>query len=367
MATRNSGRRPKQPNRTVTSRFFKEKSPLLTMRVSSPFLHPPENRRPIGRLGTRGPSAKLDITAPDLAQTIDNALPDAICFLDTNVFSKPLDQRIWDALFRKQILLSPSVWKEMLPWLKTPFHNQDIRNAVVASIKRQCDRARPDAATSAPTPQSPAQPRIDVVPLDDTYLAHGYDYYSRLLILRKAIGPIAVGILTKRLGRPPTEDEFLAEVQGQFGERAFQLAKKGRDFGEFPHLADEELVVMATLTAILRGSEVLIITRDADVHEQHIKLVILMKEHYRAMLAADKYFADPANIAFREVPYESEPGGPPEFIESPLLRLDTTDAEFDVLPPTFNFVNVYCLLLGGDNTSIKVTSSTFCAETEMAT
>jgi hypothetical protein len=131
-------------------------------------------------------------------------------------------------------------------------------------------------------------------------------------------------------------------------------------------LTDEHLVVCAVLTAILEGSEVLIVTRDPDVLEQYVKVLSLMKEHYRAMLAADQYFSSPATMAFREVPVVNDGVHIPPFTEISVLEFETMDAEFNPLPPTFHFVNIYCVLLGGEPTSMKVTFCTFCAETEMA-
>jgi hypothetical protein len=44
------------------------------------------------------------------------------------------------------------------------------------------------------------------------------------------------------------------------------------------------------------------VTRDPDVLEQYAKLRTLMKEHYRAMLMAERYAANPAAYPFKEVP-----------------------------------------------------------------
>jgi len=215
---------------------------------------------------------------------------------------------------------------------------------------------------------------MGVLFLTEDFNIHGFDYYFNLLALRKAWGPMAAAVLTKKFGRPPTNDEFLAEVQGHLRERGFRLAKKGLESAHSANkLTDEQLVVMAILTGIMRGTEMLIITRDGDVLEQYFKTLCLMKEHYRAMLVADRYAANRDAMPFREVPIE-EVGGPlgsdgavvPAYSGRSVLQFETTDLEFIPLPPKFHFVNIYCFLLGDGPAQMRVTSANFCAETEIA-
>jgi hypothetical protein len=155
-------------------------------------------------------------------------------------------------------------------------------------------------------------------------------------------------------------------VQRQFGERGFLLARKGVDAANSPNrTTDEHLVVTAFLTAIMTGSEVFIVTRDPDVLEQYVKLRTVIKEHYRAMLAAERYALNPGSMAFQQVPVRDEYIRV-RFSGDPVLQFETTDAQFNPLPPKFHFVNIYCILLGGEPTSMKVTIANFCAETGMA-
>jgi hypothetical protein len=360
---------PRKPRMNVTSRFLGERSPLSTRRVPSPFPHPPPHRTPIGRLCFLGPSPKLACPPCELVHAISvAALPDAILFLDTNIFTRKMDMSVWDAFFTKRMLITPGVWKELLPWLKTPFCNKAIRDRVVAAVQSQA-RSK-DGAKQLPNPLTPLSheiPKMQVLFVDDHFTSHAYEYYVRLLALRKAIGPIAASLLAKKLGREPTNDEFLAEVQGRFGPRGLLIAKKGLEAAKSPNkLTDEQLVVMAVLTAITKGSEVIIITRDPDVLEQYFKLLCHMKEHYRAMLAAELYAADPSAMPFREVAVSSGGVHIARFSGSSFLEFVTTDIEFNPLPQKFHFVNVYCLLLGGEPQTMKLTSCCFCAETEMA-
>jgi hypothetical protein len=359
-----------KPNMTVTARFPEESQPLAVRRLRGKLPDTPPNRRFIGRLSFRGPSPKLDWSAADLAQAIgEHSLQDAVVFLDTNVFTKELDMSVWDAFDKRRIFITPGVWKELLPWLKTPFHNKPIRDRVLAGVRSQVKSAQSSKGFCSPR-LSPSgdSPKIDVISADENFMAHGYDYYFKLLGLRKAWGPLAASVLTKKLGRSPTKDEFLAEVQGKLGARGFLLARKGLEevAKSAYRLADEQLVVLAAMTAIMRGKEVFIVTRDPDVLEQYYKVINLMKEHYRAMLVADRYAANPSSMPFREVPVERDGVRVPEFSSSSILQLETTDAEFNPLPAKFHFVVIYCLLLGGEPAKMKVTYCSFCAETEMA-
>jgi hypothetical protein len=128
----------RKPKMTVTSRFLDEQPPLAARHVPSPFPNPPPNRTPIGRLSFLGPSPKLDWSAADLVHAISvAALQDALVFLDTSIFTTELDKSVWDALCTRRILVTPGVWKELLPWLKTPFRNKAVRDCVVAAVQNQ--------------------------------------------------------------------------------------------------------------------------------------------------------------------------------------------------------------------------------------
>ena len=55
---------------------------------------------------------------------------------------------------------------------------------------------------------------------------HGYSYYVSLLAIRKMWGPLTVAVLTKQFGRPPTNDEFVAEVHGTLVHAGFSLLER---------------------------------------------------------------------------------------------------------------------------------------------
>jgi hypothetical protein len=342
---------------TVTSRFFSEKSREASRQIANPFPHPPPGRSPIARLHAHSPSPKLNWTSSDLADWISRCLPGAIFFPDTGIFTRDLGPAVWNALTKKRIPITPGVARELLPWLTNPFCNKEIRDSVLAASKA--------GFPSAPAGQFPPS-GFGLFAPGRRFADHGYEYYVNLLALRKMMGPLATAALTKKLGREPTLEEFHAEVQSQLGERGYLLARKGIEAQDSPNkLTDEHLVVTATLTAIMSGSEVVIMTRDPDVLEQHAKLCTLMKEHYRATLAAELYAENPSVFAFEEVPLIEE-SLRARFSGESVLRLETSDAEFNPLSKRFHFVCIYCLLLGTAPENIKVTVSSFCAETEMA-
>lgn len=352
----------KKPNMTVTGRHLAESRPISVKQVRSPYPVPPPNREAIGRLTFNGPSPKLDCLPAELAEKIAvYALPDAIIFLDTNIFTRELDPLIWQAFRTKCILITPRVFQELQPWLHSPFRNKSIRNEVVTELKRK--------ATLPEGRQARQSGTIDILLADEdtAYENLGYEYYFKLLALRKLIGPLARSILKKQLGREPTEQELSGFVQRQFGPRGLLLAKKGLEAsGSQNALTDENLVAVAVLTAIMHGREVLIFTRDPDVLEQYFKLLCLMKEHYRAMLVAEMYAADPTSFPFVSTPVIDEGQPNREFTDDSVLQLVTTDDEFNPLPARFHFVNVCCVLMGGDVRALKVTWCNFCAETQMA-
>jgi hypothetical protein len=304
------------------------------------------------------------MSAAELAEAIGMTLKDAVVFLDTNVFLVDMDSTVWDALCARQIFITPDVWTELLPWLKTPTNNKLMRDRVIAAVTNQAK-----SSTSSGVSVSEDRPgevaKIEVLFLNEDFTNHGYEYYFRLLALRKMTGPVVHAVMTKNLGRSPTTDEFAAEVQKYLGPRGLLLAKKGLEAATSQNkLTDEQLVVMGALTGIMRGREVLIVTRDADVFEQYFKTLNLMKEHYRAMLIAERYASNPESVPFREVPITND--SRVMFSGSSVLEFVTTDVEFNPLPAKFHFVNIYCVLLGGGPSKMVVSWCSFCAETEMA-
>jgi hypothetical protein len=261
------------------------------------------------------------------------------------------------------------VSRELLPWLENPHRNATTRDLVFESVRRQLALGE-DSASATPSDASSRILRnlgIQVRFPNDRYLQHGFEYYFKLLALRKLIGPIILQTLEQQKGRRPTNDEFVAAAQPFLGERGLQIAKKGIEGMSSPNmLADEQTVVTGVLTAILEGREVYIVTTDTDIPEQFGKLFLLIKEHYRAMLAAELYASRPDRMGFREVLVSDYTSQATPWAGASILELRLAENEFDVLPREFNAVVAHCILLGGGEKTPKVSYSCFTIDTETA-
>jgi hypothetical protein len=176
---------------------------------------------------------------------------------------------------------------------------------------------------------------------NDDFTTHGYSYYVGLLAIRKMWGPLAIAVLAKQFGRPQTNDEFVAEVQRHLGARGLLLARKGLAAAKSDNKhTDEHLVVTAVLPydRPIAVSKIGSTSRDPDVLEQYVKVLHLIKEHYRSMLVADRYAANANAMPFREVPVQSEGKHVSPFSGGSVLELETTDLEFNPLSASFHFV-----------------------------
>ncbi len=169
-----------------------------------------------------------------------------------------------------------------------------------------------------------------------------------------------------QLGRDPTQDEFAAEVQSQLGPRGFNARKRGLEKYPSPNLfTDEQLVVSAIISGIVRKHDICILTKDADVEEQFYKCAALLARQYEAMIIeitiptnSDKLNFGPSSEQERlKGIYEND-----SFIECRLHRRDFRK----LYPAIYHPIKILCMLIGGDNKTLKVTHIAFNAETEMA-
>ena len=122
---------------------------------------------------------------------------------------------------------------------------------------------------------------------------------------------------------------------------------------------------MAMQTAIMRGAEVVILTRDADFQEQYFKLMCHIKEHYRCVLVADQYAMNPDSMAFHPVLLKDEKTHASYFEDEAILICQTTENELNVLPASYQPVDISCVLLAGGNNDLGMTFNVFRAEAEM--
>ncbi|MDY0167367.1 MAG: hypothetical protein RBS80_12535 [Thermoguttaceae bacterium] len=278
------------------------------------------------------------------ASSIVESIPrNALVFSDTNFYSCPVDFVVWDAILTRRLVIPPLVWTELQPWISSPHHNQEISKLVDHAYQH-------------------GHAKIEFLHISDDYREHGFEHYFSLLSYRKQRGVEIYDQFCTRRGRAPTDIEFQAECQTQCGSRGSRLAYKGwQDRGKMNRFADEELVVLAVQTAILRGVDVAILSRDLDVEEQFLKLLGFLQHDYTAMLVAEEYASHPDKLQFM-------PGKWPPFQgyveDEEMLVWKTTLATVDRLRPAqYRIVDLHSVVVGNHPTCLKVTPLSFRAET----
>lgn len=258
-------------------------------------------------------------------------------FCDNSIFADDTPGGLWEALLAapERLVITPRVWRELLPWLeKRPNHR------LAAAIHE-------------------SNPGIGICnePEPGQTGRRAFDYYMALLKIRRTGIVTARGAFRRQHGRDPDLDEereLPAKIQQTFGERGRLIALKPSE-----HLTDEALVYLAASHAISTGRQTLVLTEDADVEEQFFKLLWLVETHYRGMLLADKYAADPGAFRTQPIPDRilNDPDGPFE----PGGVLVERDAFMqDLLPPGPTFVAISCW-----NTGTYTSTLAFGAETQM--
>jgi hypothetical protein len=333
--------RKKNKRYTLTSGYLIDKEPAIPRDHS--LLIPAwvaDNRR----MTFWKPTEKMDWSAKDLASAILGSTPTtALMFCDTNFFSAGLDFVVWDAILTRKIVITPLVRIELQPWILSPRHNEQVSELVKHASASSHDK-------------------VEFLQLASEHKKHGYDHYFALLTHRTMRGMELQGELHARLNRVPTDNEFKAECQRRCGDRGFRLAYKGWEGrGKPNNFADEELVVLAVQTAILRGRDVVLLSRDLDIEEQFMKLMAFLQHDYSAMLVADAYHSDPSRMTF-------EAGAWPPFVgyveDDELLVWKTNLATVEALKPAdYRTIRLHSVIVGSHEGQLKVTPLSFNAET----
>jgi hypothetical protein len=260
-------------------------------------------------------------------------------FCDTSTFSDDAPDALWEALLAEEgrLVITPRVWEELKPWLKIR-PGQALWSAIG-------ERSSGIGFSNDPKPGETGR-RV-------------YEYYTSLLRLRRAVGAASVNIFRKTHGRDPDADEareLLAEIQKNLGERGRLLAGKPSQV-----LTDEALVYLAVTHAIRTGRQTMVLTRDADVEEQFLKLLWLLETHYRGMLLADVYASSTGAFRTSAIPAHvlEDPNGP--FEPSNGVLVDRDPFMRNILPRNPHFVAVSCWNVGRYCSSLA-----FGAEMEMS-
>jgi hypothetical protein len=277
-----------------------------------------------------------------VAESIVRAPEEAVWFIDNNVIADDVDPAIIEALLAVpgRMVLTPLVMQEMRPWLmRNPEHPL---GKAIKSGQAHPSECRPPAR---------GEPGHDV-----------YEYYLALLVIRRNSIKAAELRFRKEHGRTPEEAEREAlrvEVQKEVSPRGFVLAKKGPS--GLP--TDEALVYLAVHHALTTGRPTQILTADADVEEQFVKLLWLMNTHYRGMLMAKRYAADFGSFRPRPFPesFWSKAGDTLFEREGAVLIERGNPNLQQYLPHEAHCVAVSCWRIGR-----YFSAQTFMAEQEMA-
>jgi len=303
------------------------------------------------------PMARLSVAASvpqafppvQLASLIENAPPGMHFILDANMFIGNTSTVIWEALSHRQIAVTPLVYNELSSWLRAPQHNHAAHERF---------RRGPQGGGVHPAQLLDFRHR-------EPEVQRAIAYYVKLLGARKQLFNIVTPFVWEAIGREPTPRDLESFVKRHFGERGYQLAKKGEQAADAPEFfSDEELVVMAFVCAIGFVDQVTILTRDPDVHDQFFKMHWLLSMHYYGMLAAGLFAEDPASFYTRPMP--DDPRIDAAFVSSDSFLVGREKPlGTALLPDSFRQTLVYCWLLSGPDDNQKVCQSVCALETGM--
>jgi hypothetical protein len=219
--------------------------------------------------------AKQPIAYGELAKIIERQCDGTIFVLDNSFIPRhEIDFSVWEALLRKRVVIPPFVWLELQDWLADPFSNKHMAPLFQQAKGSQTSRIILDHESKWPP---------------DYFLAR--EYYVALLSDRKQRAhQIVKGFISKN-GRPPNDKELQKLWQQHGNERDFHLLRKGyTDLAKPNFFADEDVIVTATMIAVLGGCDTVVLTRDADLLDQFDKFnqpeLQTTSSHFRCPLAS---------------------------------------------------------------------------------
>jgi hypothetical protein len=345
---------------TITGTHFTQDKPVRTGKISAPTHAIPQGRAYIRRMSWNiNPGQRLEIKIKSLANGIrKTACQDADYYLDTCFLITECDPSILEAMLSRRVNLTPIIYQELSNWLANGDSKSSQRQRIIQLL-------------------AAGDQRLRLVQKDHKVLRHGYEYYCPLLVLRKLRGYHFEQEFKGKNNRLPSKGEFFRGFKGidpSYDDRAFRIAWKGyQDYGKSNYAADEQLVTMAVLHALITGHETSIFTRDHDIMEQFYKLIQLMDTHYRSMLLAERYHASPDLYQPRIKATICE--GYPNFFdnrfcgaEDVFLRPNLPPETMwnDLLPESSGTVNIDCTWFGNmEGDKIQVAQLTFNADRDI--
>ena len=101
-------------NFTPTGHYFRQIRPVMERYLGLPPFRPVRSDCPtlFDRLGMLSPSGKLNYSVDQLVHLIATSPEPTLFFPDTNFFSSELDDRVWEALLQRRIVITPHVLSE---------------------------------------------------------------------------------------------------------------------------------------------------------------------------------------------------------------------------------------------------------------
>lgn len=215
------------------------------------------------------PQEKIPSDYCDIAEVIKLDPNDHVFVPDTCFFTAhEIPDHFWDSLLTKRIAITSSVFRELIPWMKSPKYNE--RMVPLISKSQDLDN---------PPPVIPADPPA----IWGRYWTLALCYYSTLLSSRKDRAFDLIDELERREGRPLKVEESRRLIQQNCSDREIKMVMKALERGRDANWwTDELLVTVALQICIYTGQPTSILTRDRDVLDQFVKLCSLVSKDYQA-------------------------------------------------------------------------------------
>lgn len=361
----------RKPNYTQTARYFRTTKPIVEQLVPLP---PPtlRNPNPMYRLAFGAMTAKEDISFPRLHDMMTRGpLQSTFIFPDTGVITTSVPQQFWDVCVGRQIAFTEMTAAELNGWFGYPMHNGYLHSWLPRAM-RECLQKQASVKTPFRSVQVVGDIASQLVPFTVSVAErsrlqkYGFDHYVNFLSLRKRLGRRVFRELQTELGREPTDNEFKQKLARDYHPRISSIAFKGwKDWGKRNYLADEELVVLSVITAVMTGMPALILTRDTDVFENFAKLCHELTADYAAFRFGEVHSANPEGCPMfsRNIGNLGKEIG---LVGDAVHQVFISQEDMDGLPPySHTPVHTFCVLLGNTVIDPKVSIAGFCVETEM--
>lgn len=247
-------------------------------------------------------------------------------YCDSNLFIAPTGQPVWDALLEKQgrMVLAAPVYQEIKQWVDDPAHNTEMAKRIANAVS------------------DPGKSGIQLNGFDGIG-EHGrnlFSYYVYLLGLRKRAFEILSSEFAEIHGRTPTNQDISDYCRNKLGLRAQLVAISGANVKVKENkYHDEQILMLAITDAIFAGQETAFLTKDEGAYEQFYKALWLLDTHYRSMLFAERYAANPDafQVGGRIVDAERR-----AFEGEVVLLRRPSDNLVELLPDIFMPVTVHC-------------------------